>query len=367
MSALPPIRTPPALRWREFRIKVLPVLVFVSVMALSAVLWVQNVTPPTLVGQVESVQANVTSTKPGKLTQVQVDRFKAVRADDPVAMVIITDPKILESSLAVIRAEVEMLRVGATPLLDRERSEVRRERFRLDWLNERVQLAAAKIRLQYAESDFARVSELFHAQTNILSKAAYEVALRDRDIARAEVDEKTRIVQELGESLERLHLNTSSALPGGSESALRAAIAVQEERLRLTENELRPLTLTAPISGVVSMVYRRAGENIVAGEPIITITSSQPERIVAYVRQPMRLEPQVGMKVEVRPRSLDRVAGIGRVQQVASHIEAMPRQLAFPANQQVIEMGLPIDVSVPAGAKLRVGELVDLRFLSGRP
>jgi multidrug resistance efflux pump len=364
MISLPPIPTPPALRWREFRIKVLPPVVFAAVLTIAALLWVQHVTPPMVVGQVEATQAHVSSTKPGRLTQLQVDRFKTVRADEPVAIVIITDPRVLESSLALIRAEVEMLRVSMTPVFDREQSEIRRERFRLEWLNQRVLLASAKVNLHYAEAEFARVSELYQTQTNVVSRAAYEVALRDRDALRAEVEEGTRAVAELEAAVQRLRLSQPNPSEAGGEAALRAAIAVQEERLRLAESELRPVTLTAPISGVVSMVYRRAGENIVAGEPILTITSSQPERIVAYVRHPMRFEPQVGMRLEVRSRSLDRAAGIGLVQQVAPNVQPIPAAMVLPFSPTGVELGLPFEVSIPAGSRLRGGELVDLRFLS---
>ena len=38
MDSLPPIPTPPAQRWREFRIQVLPILVFLGTVAIIAYL-----------------------------------------------------------------------------------------------------------------------------------------------------------------------------------------------------------------------------------------------------------------------------------------------------------------------------------------
>jgi multidrug resistance efflux pump len=44
-----------------------------------------------------------------------------------------------------------------------------------------------------------------------------------------------------------------------------AAIAVQEAKLRLTEAELGPLLLRAPLDGVVAAIYHRSGEAVIAG------------------------------------------------------------------------------------------------------
>ncbi len=364
MNPLPPIPTPPALRWREFRIKVIPGLVFGSVLLTVLMIWTTSVTPTNWVGQVEGAQANVTSSKPGMLAQLQVDRFVAVRAGDPIAIVIGTDPKVIESSLAVIRAQVELLRLSMAPALDRERNQLTFERLRMDWLEQRVLLATAQVRSQYADSEFQRVSDLYQSSSNIVSKAAYDIALRDRDVSRVETAERTRVTLELAESLQRMQMANPTNTPTGDET-LRAAIAVEEAKLKLTEAQLKPISLFAPISGMVSTVFRRAGENIVAGEPVLTITSDQPERIVAYLRQPLTIEPKVGMSVRVVPRSIKRVSGTAKVRQVMSSLQPIPPVLLgqLALQTKTVELGLPMDVSLPTGLKLRNGEIVDGSFL----
>ena len=69
MNPLPVIPTPSAHRWREFRIRALPFLVFVGVLVLLAMMWRRYVAPPSLVGQVEPITAYVTSPRPGTVTQ----------------------------------------------------------------------------------------------------------------------------------------------------------------------------------------------------------------------------------------------------------------------------------------------------------
>jgi hypothetical protein len=124
----------------------------------------------------------------------------------------------------------------------------------------------------------------------------------------------------------------------------------------------------------VSAIYRRAGENIVAGEPILMITASQPERIVGYLLPPMAIEPKVGMTVTVRARSFRREAASAKITQVGSFMDLVPPVLVGPVNTRVtglnnrgldtnsrlLDVGLPVAVSLPTGLRLRPGELVDL-------
>jgi hypothetical protein len=114
------------------------------------------------------------------------------------------------------------------------------------------------------------------------------------------------------------------------------------------------------------MVYRRSGESIVAGEPVITITETQPKKIIAYMPQPLSVEPSVGMKVKVRARTAKRPIGFGKVEQVAAHFAPIPPVLLSPALNRPTEMGVPVDISIPDGLSLRAGEPVDLCFVAWR-
>ena len=103
----PPIPTPPQLRWREFRIKILPTIVFLAVMAVTVSVWVRYAAAPNVVGQAETIHADLVSSKPGILTQFTVTLNRPVQAGDVLA-VVIPDPRVLERSLALIQAEIEV-------------------------------------------------------------------------------------------------------------------------------------------------------------------------------------------------------------------------------------------------------------------
>jgi multidrug resistance efflux pump len=366
MKPLETIPTPLVLRWREFRIKVFPLLIFGGVLVSTLVLWTNYVTPPTLVGMAETNSVTVASTKPGTLAELNVALFHSVHKGETLGKVITTDPKVIEASLAVIRAEVGLIQTGMLPLLQRERGELVLERTRLSWLEHKANVAMATVRRQYAEDEYQRVTALFRADTNIVSRLEYDIAVRDRDVARTEVEEETRVVSELEKFLrgfEALHPPVSTNSPA---DALRAAIAVQEQKFRLLDLELSPLALVSPADGVVSSVYRQSGENIVAGEPLLAINSGEPKRVIAYFRHPLPIEPKDGMQMEVRSRAPSRARVVGKVERVGASFVPIPAVLLGPLASQTPQLGLPVTVTIPSGLKLRHGEPVDVAPLSWR-
>lgn len=361
MSALEPIPTPASQRWREFKVRTLPRAVFGLAVVGAVGLWSFYVSPPMIMGYVEGAHANVSSTLAGKLTQVQVTRFKHVQSGDPVAIVITTDPKILEASLAVIRAEVDLIRADGSLAAQVLRSQTSIEQLRLEALRQRVELVQSRVSLTYAEAEYERVAKLFSTETNIASRAELDIALRDRDMLRAQVEENARLVAEMEKALETLRSTISTtAQVSGPEATLRAAIGLQEQKLRLTEAQMSPITLRAPIAGVVSMVYRSSGENIAAGEPLLTIRSDKPERIVAYLRQPLPFEPEIGGEAVVQVRNAARQRGVARVESVMPYMEPVPTNMALAVAVPTPLVALPLVLTLPPGLELRSGELVDV-------
>jgi multidrug resistance efflux pump len=384
VNPLPVIPTPPALRWREFRIRVLPVFVFVAGVAASVWIWTQHLAAPTLVGEVEVRRAHVTSTLPGRVTRLNVDRFAEVRAGEVIAEVFVCEPAYLESSIGVVKAESEVLRLQLDPLVTVERIKVDVERLRLDLLDQKVLLASTQVQLRYAESEHDRLAALHADGSGLVSTSDLEVALRDRDALRADVQSRAELVKQIELNLATLRasrpLVQDSPLPEG----WRVALDLQEQRLRQVLAEFGPISLPAPIDGTVSTVYRRSGENVAAGEPIVTITATRSDRIVAYLLPPWRTEPEVGMAVEVRSRSGNRPAGVGHITHVGRHLDLITSSIGataslrpgnfaaqplVPSPSQTVQMlptGLPLAISVPEGLHLVPGESVDLLFPRGQ-
>jgi multidrug resistance efflux pump len=291
--------------------------------------------------------------------------FAPVRRGQPVAVIQVVTPEALQASATAIQSELEIMR--ARMILDQNRNLQNHDRLRLDWLSQRVDLAVARASLGFAENEFQRVDQLFREQ--VASDTELEIAQDRRDALRAEVEERTRLVNEF----ERTVVATRPASDPHEDplilGTISTAIAAHEAQLRQLES---PIRLDAPIDGIVTAVYRRRGETVMAGEPLVVISGDAPDQIIGYVRQPMSFEPQTGDTVEVRTRGPRRQTGLTRVNAVGnrlevyavstsgSQLEVFAAPLGLRPAGGTYERGLPVLLDIPANMRLIPGELVDL-------
>jgi multidrug resistance efflux pump len=358
---LAPIPTPPAQRWREVRLLYLPRAVFALGVIVAAFMWTRWVTPATLIAEAEAVRVEVRSTQAGTLTGLKVAMLQAVRADEVVGHVSIANPKLLEATLAVIRAEVGMLAATMAGATDRQRVSLEFERLQIDWMNARVELAALRGRLQVAESDIARATPL-HAKGLVTEDAFTDLKL-NRDALVAQVSEQSQLVTRLEPVVRNFAASDPQGAGLSTDTALAASIKVQDAKLKLAEEQLMPVPLVAPIGGIVSLVLRRAGETVVAGEPILQITAAQPVRLTGFLRQPLPFEPKVGAVVEVRSRTNSRQSAQTKITHVGPAMETLPITLVSAMHlppTPLPEPGLRIHIALPEGMTLRPGEFVDV-------
>ena len=361
MHPLPTIPTPPAQRWREFRLRGLPVIVFLLGLAGVCLLWNKDLAPSNIVGEVQGTAANVASTVAGLLTDLKVDQFDRVTKGQTLAKVSTMSPENMEAALAVISADLQVTR--ARMMQDQQRNDLSYQQTRMDLLVQRIELATAKIRLQQAESEFERVTILFRdkiAPEGVGPRdgvLGYEVALRDRDALKIEVEQKTRLISDMEQILQEFKPPTLSNQNPLLNDAINAAVSAQEEQLRRTEGGT---ALRAPMDGIVSIVNRRSGENIAAGEPILTISSERAERIIGFLRLPVSYEPKVGDTVEIRTRGSNAQKASATIQKVGSRMELFTQPLRVRGFAAAQERGLPILINLPESLKVYPGEIVDL-------
>lgn len=349
---LPPIPTPSAQVWRQLRLQYLPVLIFVVGIVAAGLLWTQWVAPPTLVGEAESIRTELRAAQSGLLGDLRAEMLQPVTAGQIIGHVIVTPPQLLEASLAVIRAEIEVLRTT---------TDMNFERLWLDWMSKRVELVSLQSDLHQAEATLARVIALHRIK--LVTDEQFDEAKNARDAVEARLKALADLIRRLEPGLQTLESSEKRSTPA-AEEGLRASIEQKEAQLRLLEAQLAPQTLVAPIDGVVTQLYRRSGENVTSGEPILQISATRSERIVGFLRPPFPLEPQPGMEVEVRTRTFLRRIGTARITQVGQVLEPIsPTLLAamrLPVTAIPTDVGLRVHVTPPQGLTLRPGEQVDL-------
>jgi multidrug resistance efflux pump len=350
---LPPIPTPPTQLWKQLRLQYLPVVIFIAGVAAAVLLWTQWVAPPTLIGEVEAVRTELRAGQAGLLTELNTDMLQTVKAGQVIGRVIPTDSKLLAASLAVVRGEIEVLRTT---------TDMNFERLRLDWMSKRVELVTLQSELHQAEATLARVIALHRIK--LVTDEQFDQAKNARDAVEARLKAHAELIKRLEPQLQSLETEGSRTITAAAAEGLNAAINQKEAQLRLIEAQFSPLPLVAPIDGVVTQLFRRSGENVASGEPILQISATRADRIIGFLRQPLPLEPKPGMEVEVRTRTFIRRVGIARVAQVGELLEPIsPTLLAamrLPVTTVPTDMGLRVHVTPPQDLTLRPGEQVDL-------
>lgn len=350
MQKLPPIPTPVAQRWREFRIQVLPLIIFACVLLAVVFLWRNFVAPTGIVGEVEAIRADVISLQDGQVVRLSVDRFEHVTEGQEIGEVVGSSADFVRASIAA--AETDLRVLGTRVALDAHRNEQSFQQMRLDVLDQRVQLAAARANLLQASNSFLRAQVEFNATPRIISPNDYDIAKAAFEALQAEVDMRATLVQDMNEALEELRPTNSPEDKDTVEAAIKARIDEVEETMK-------PVKLRAPMAGVISTIYHRTGERVVRGVPILTITAHHSDRIVGYMRQPINQRPTTNDTVVVRSRTQKRQVGNAKILRVGSQMELInPALLSTDSNR--VEVGLPIMVELPSGMKLVPGEFVDL-------
>ena len=351
MDPLAPIPTPPAQRWREFRIQALPVITFLGVLACVVLLWRQYVLPTSIVGEVESVRAAVMSSVPGTIKELKVKRFQRVAAGEEIAVISTMDPETLQASLRTVEADLKLMR--ARMQLDMERNLQSYELARLEYMRERIDAALERVNVQVYEAQATRQAAMTNSGPGVFYAAEYDYWRRLASNSGTNLVELEKYLAEKEKTLATL----APATP--ADNAVLEDIKAQEELLRA---ESQTVSLKSPIDGMVSMVTFFQGQKVVANSPIATISAVSASRIVGYIRKPFSEIPKQGDLVTIRRQTFKREVAQGVVLEVSGQLEQITPTLV-PATPGVkIELGLPFAVSFPSEVGLIPGEPVDLIF-----
>ena len=352
-DSLPPIPTPASRQWRQLRIRFLPPLTFLAVLSVTVWLWGRNLASPVMLGTAEGLEAEVSSPKSGRLSQLDVKLYQEVTAGQLLAVIEAVEPNILSNKLGVIRAEMELIRVeGGFRSGDR----LRYSQFQLEIMLRRVDLALHRLSLPLAQLELSRTESLY--KEKIVAQTVYDYAKLYVEQLQAQIKEMEDALVAADGGLKKL----DPAAVTAEDPSIRAKLEVEEQKLHLAESELCPVLLKAPITGRVSKITKLAGMSVASNDPILTIANPKVDRILGFIGQPLRLEPKVGTAVEIRSRNAQRTVGKSHITHVGPRVELFNAPLRVRGMGSAQERGLPILIDVPEGMELRPGEMVDIFF-----
>jgi multidrug resistance efflux pump len=315
---------------------------------------------PTLVGEVEAVQASVTTPDAGYVTNLFVRPMQLVKAGEPIAEIVSTDARLMSSQVQDLRSRIAMSQLEINSMMDRERIAFDFQALSMNTLRFRADLAAARAELPTLEAGLQRAEQGW--KDRVVPYNDYQLAVLMRDSVKARVAELEKLVADAEKGI------AGAASTAGSFTNFAAASSLPDAIKRLTAqregvDEVRraPITLRAPIDGTIGSIMRRAGENVLAGEIVVTIHSLTGDRITTFLRQGVFDTPKPGTPVTVRCRTRAREEGKAKVEDIGYRYEMITNQ-ALLRPGVIFERGMPVGITMPDSLRsiLRPGELVDL-------
>jgi HlyD family secretion protein len=249
-------------------------LVLIALGAGGYALWRSKETA-TLIGVVRTTEIRVAPEVGGQLVAINVQKGDHIRAGDVVAQL-----SAIELSAAVIQARAAL--DAASAQRDHVYAGTRAE--------EVASLASAidkaKSGLDYAQSELARKAQLVPsdaASQQDLDQATENAATARADLAEAQANHAAAVAGPTREE---------RAIADAQVKAAARAVAVLERRLDKT-------TLRAPSDGIVSVIVAEVGENVTAGQAVLTIAATGKQWLSFNAREDMLHGLTVGDKVEV--------------------------------------------------------------------
>lgn len=354
------IKVPPAQVWREFRMRFLPIVAFVVGSVAAFYLWNVTVVGPTMIGEVEGVQASVISPDAGYVTNLLVRPYQMVKAGDPVAEIVSTDVSQISSLVQDWRSRVTMSQIEIGSMMDQQKVAFDYQSLNMNTLRFRADLSAAKAELPALEAAYQRAEQGWKEQ--VVPYNDYEAAVRARDSVRARVQELERLVSDAEAQLKVAAVSASVFTNFVFDGSLTEALKrLNADRHGAKDSRFRTIVLRAPITGTIGTILRRPGENIMAGNAIATIYALEGDRIVTYLRPGMASTPKRGASVNVRCRTHNRDQALGKVEEIGLRYESITNTALIRPGAH-FELGMPISIAMPASLRpvLRPGELVDL-------
>ena len=367
------------------RLHILPILVWLAVLGVVVTLFYHRSERFEVLGLAQGQIRQITATCTGRLKSVPVELFDEVKQGDTVAVIdTVLDNENLQAELNVISAEIQHLMAELVPTQERLVTEeveretdttARQRRFTVDAENAKLRVLELKTLLETDRimlQDLAVEVKIAQQLLNQNAIAPYELQkvevqydilakkIEENEHLQAETEQNLRQAQQRRDEFAQYlpqHPSTDDFL-----NVIHKAIKVQEQLIEQVLARREVLILKSPLSnGIVSMIQRRAGETVLPGEPILTITEIKPTEIVAYASEKQIGRIKENMTVELIKTSEPAQIAVSQVVHLGHVMELMPQRLW--QNPNVAQWGRPMLIKVPPGFGLILGETVGIRGL----
>ena len=315
-----------------------------------------------LPGLVESTNVAISSFEDGTIESIMVGPYETVKKGQVVA---IMDDSLIRKEQAV--ADAELIRLRAK--LDAEQEEMKQDtdlqkrkeldekrRFAINEEQARVEHLQMMAEQEANKMDLERLKMTLKIEEDLVSKGmtsreAYEDARLRYEALKKKISETDNAITAAssmhGKATERQASFQSPPVDIDFErilEPLRKEINVQNERIAAIQERRRKLLLVSLGDGQIRSVFFHKGENVMAGQPIVTLALATSANVVAYINEKSAYRIPVGTHVNMTSHYRPRVSADAQIIRVGSQIEPIPVRLQF--NPTVPEYGIPVVLEI---------------------
>ncbi len=353
------IPVPAARKWAEIRQRFLPLVVFLLTGIAVWQLWSERINQVVMTGQVQGDQIEITASEAGYLANLSVQDFERVQAGQKIGEVVTTDPKVLESQLAVINAEIDLIRHSLDPIAGLQRNQLNLYDLQMDLMENQITLASNRIQKSQLIRDLERSEDLY--EMDAIAGEEVEQIRTELERTRSNITRAEDLVASMENRLSSYNMPDYGTGSPETRDAINSAIRVQQEQLELIKAELSPKPITAPFDGTISRVHRTNGAHLQNDQPVATLVSGDPEYILGFIPHPSDRIPEVGQEVQIISQGRRDNLGTAVIADIGSQYEEIDEVIqSSPAH--TAPLGLPVKVNVSSDMDLTPGELVDISF-----
>lgn len=376
---LEPIKTPLSRLFMLWRKRFLPVLVWGAAVAVAVVLVQRQRVYVDAVGIAEAKTTYVAPLFDGTVQSLAVDVLDKVAEGQVVAMM---DDTLIRSELHVAEAELDRVRAvldAESARLNQEqqqnetsaqddlrRFQLNEEQARLNHLDRVIQHETDKVDLERLGVQLKRQEEMM--KQHLLDEAAYDESRLAWEALRTKIDKDVAAIalaeRNIASAATRSEtLSGEEPVPAPTDAVLRslqADIAAQQAIVAEVQERRQALSLKAPVAGQIALITRRAGESMLAGDPVLTIVGAGANRVTAYVDERAATDLNVGDTVELLSRTHPSTVARGTILKIGAYIEPFPLRLQM--SPVILQHGFQVLVGELPENVYRPGETLDLRL-----
>lgn len=279
-------------RFREMITKSGPLVTLVATLGIAGWLHFDGAGPRggNVLGFAQGVDSNVASLEIGRIAVLAVEQGQVVTAGQIIATL---DTGPIDAEIAIVEAEKTRLEalIPSEQAESMQKLEEAVESLERDIAEAQEEFAQARSQAKALETERSRAKKLVQDKLAV----SEELAKLDVEYAAVKpvVDEKPRRIQLLKKQLEAARSRRDKAAKTFDSKGigpLAGDLLVATAELEQLRRRRTDLVLRAPVSGQVTWVWRRPGDVIGVGEPLVTLVSAQ-NRVVACVpeRQALRV------------------------------------------------------------------------------